>query len=52
MTLWQFVLAFIGLTILPAIVMFVVAQRHIVPGLTVGAVKGCAAPGFSGFACA
>lgn len=40
MTLWQLVLAFITLTILPAIIMFVVAQRHIVAGLTAGAVKG------------
>lgn len=40
MTLWQLVLAFITLTILPAIVMFVLAQRHIVTGLTAGAVKG------------
>lgn len=40
MTYWQLVLAFITLTILPAIVMFVVAQRHIVTGLTAGAVKG------------
>lgn len=40
MTFWQLVLAFITLTILPAIIMFVVAQRHIVAGLTAGAVKG------------
>jgi raffinose/stachyose/melibiose transport system permease protein len=40
MTYWQLVLAFITLTILPAIVVFVVAQRHIVSGLTAGAVKG------------
>ncbi len=40
MTYWQLVLAFITLTILPAIVMFVLAQRHIVAGLTAGAVKG------------
>lgn len=40
MTHWQLVLAFITLTILPAIVMFVLAQRHIVAGLTAGAVKG------------
>jgi raffinose/stachyose/melibiose transport system permease protein len=40
MTYWQLVLAFITLTILPAIVVFVVAQRHIVAGLTAGAVKG------------
>lgn len=37
---WQLVLAFITLTILPAIVVFVLAQRHIVAGLTAGAVKG------------
>ncbi len=40
MTYWQLVLAFITLTILPAIVVFVLAQRHIVAGLTAGAVKG------------
>ena len=40
MTLWQLVLAFITLTILPAIMMFVLAQKHIVAGLTAGAVKG------------
>jgi raffinose/stachyose/melibiose transport system permease protein len=34
------VLAFITLTILPAIIMFVLAQRHIIAGLTAGAVKG------------
>jgi raffinose/stachyose/melibiose transport system permease protein len=38
-TLWQLVLAFITLTILPAILMFLVAQRWIVAGLTAGAVK-------------
>jgi raffinose/stachyose/melibiose transport system permease protein len=37
---WQLVLAFITLTILPAIVMFVMAQKYIVAGLTAGAVKG------------
>jgi raffinose/stachyose/melibiose transport system permease protein len=37
---WQMILAFITLTILPAIAMFVVAQRYIVSGLTAGAVKG------------
>ena len=37
---WQLVLAFITLTILPAIIMFVLAQRYIVAGLTAGAVKG------------
>ena len=39
-TNWQLVLAFITLTILPAIVMFVMAQKYIVAGLTAGAVKG------------
>src|SRR5689334_18859215 len=37
MTFWQLVLAFITLTILPAIAMFLLAQRHIVAGLTAGA---------------
>jgi raffinose/stachyose/melibiose transport system permease protein len=40
MTAWHLVLAFITLTILPAIVMFLLAQKHIVAGLTAGAVKG------------
>jgi raffinose/stachyose/melibiose transport system permease protein len=39
-TSWQLVLAFITLTILPAILMFLAAQRYIVAGLTAGAVKG------------
>lgn len=39
-TSWQLVLAFITLTILPAIIMFLAAQRQIVAGLTAGAVKG------------
>src|SRR5579863_8882230 len=38
-TMWQLVLAFITLTILPAIIMFVMAQKYIVAGLTAGAVK-------------
>ena len=38
-TLWQLVLAFITLTILPAILMFLLCQRWIVAGLTAGAVK-------------
>ena len=37
MTYWKLVLAFITLTILPAILMFVLAQKHIVAGLTAGA---------------
>ena len=40
MTFWQLVLAFITMTILPAILVFVLAQRHIVEGLTAGAVRG------------
>ena len=39
-TSWQLVLAFITLTIMPAIIMFIFAQRYIVEGLTAGAVKG------------
>jgi raffinose/stachyose/melibiose transport system permease protein len=38
-TSWQLVLAFITLTILPAILMYLAAQRYIVAGLTAGAVK-------------
>ena len=37
---WQLVLAFVTLTILPAVIMFVVAQKYLVAGLTAGAVKG------------
>jgi raffinose/stachyose/melibiose transport system permease protein len=37
---WQLVLAFVTLTILPAIVMFIAAQKYLVAGLTAGAVKG------------
>ena len=37
---WGGVLAFISLTILPAILFFLLAQKHIVSGLTGGAVKG------------
>jgi raffinose/stachyose/melibiose transport system permease protein len=40
MTSWQLVLAFITLTILPAALLFMFAQRYIVAGLTAGAVKG------------
>jgi raffinose/stachyose/melibiose transport system permease protein len=36
---WQLVLAFITLTILPTIIVFFLAQKHIVAGLTAGAVK-------------
>jgi raffinose/stachyose/melibiose transport system permease protein len=37
---WNLVLAFITLTILPAIVMFFAAQKYIVAGLMTGSVKG------------
>jgi raffinose/stachyose/melibiose transport system permease protein len=37
---WHLILAFITLTILPTIILFIFAQRHIVAGLTAGAVKG------------
>jgi raffinose/stachyose/melibiose transport system permease protein len=37
---WQLVLAFVTLTILPAVVMFIVAQKYLVAGLTAGAIKG------------
>ncbi|WP_315766795.1 MULTISPECIES: carbohydrate ABC transporter permease [unclassified Bradyrhizobium] len=37
---WNLILAFIALTILPTIVLFLLAQKHIVAGLTAGAVKG------------
>ena len=39
-TSWQLVLVFITLTALPAILMFLLAQRYIVASLTAGAVKG------------
>lgn len=37
---WNLILTFITLTILPTIVIFFLAQKHIVAGLTAGAVKG------------
>jgi raffinose/stachyose/melibiose transport system permease protein len=37
---WNLILAFITLTILPTVVVFFLAQKHIVAGLTAGAVKG------------
>ena len=37
-TSWQLVLAFVTLTVPPAVVMFLMAQRYIVAGLTAGAV--------------
>ena len=40
LTDWHLILDFITLTILPAVVMFFAAQRHIVAGLTAGSSKG------------
>ena len=37
---WNLILAFITLTILPAVLLFFAAQKHIVAGLTAGSVKG------------
>lgn len=37
---WHLILAFITLTLLPTILLFLFAQKHIVAGLTAGAVKG------------
>jgi raffinose/stachyose/melibiose transport system permease protein len=37
---WHLILAFITLTILPTFLLFILAQKHIVAGLTAGAVKG------------
>ncbi len=40
MTDWQLVLAFISLTIMPTVIVFFLAQKHIIAGLTAGALKG------------
>ncbi|WP_320198668.1 carbohydrate ABC transporter permease [Agrobacterium sp. rho-13.3] len=37
---WNVILAFITLTLIPTIVVFLVCQKHIVSGLTSGSVKG------------
>lgn len=37
---WPRILAFLTLSIVPAIAFFLLAQRYVIPGLTVGAVKG------------
>ena len=37
---WPKILAYLTLTITPAIVFFLAAQRYIVAGLTGGAIKG------------
>lgn len=40
MTNWPALLAYVTMTIVPAILMFLIAQKHIVAGLTAGASKG------------
>lgn len=37
---WHLILAFITLTLLPTVLLFIFAQKYIVAGLTAGAVKG------------
>lgn len=37
---WNMILAFVSLTIIPAIIFFVITQKYIVAGLTRGSVKG------------
>ncbi|MBJ6986321.1 carbohydrate ABC transporter permease [Devosia sp. MC532] len=37
---WPRVLAYLSLSILPAIIFFLAAQRYVISGLTGGAVKG------------
>ena len=36
---WQMICAFVTLTMLPMIIVFLAAQRHVISGLTSGAVK-------------
>jgi raffinose/stachyose/melibiose transport system permease protein len=40
LTDWSRILAFVTLTLLPAVAFFIAAQKYIVAGLTSGAVKG------------
>jgi len=37
---WNIILAFFTLTMIPAILLFIYAQKHIIAGLTAGAIKG------------
>jgi raffinose/stachyose/melibiose transport system permease protein len=37
---WNLILAYLSLAMIPAIILFVSAQKYIVAGLTGGAVKG------------
>ncbi|SHK20868.1 carbohydrate ABC transporter permease [Halomonas caseinilytica] len=40
LTKWNMILAFVSLTIMPAVIFFLAAQKYIVAGLTGGSVKG------------
>ena len=40
LTQWNMILAFVTLTIIPAVIFFLAAQKYIVAGLTGGSVKG------------
>ncbi len=40
LTQWNMILAFVSLTIMPAVIFFLAAQKYIVAGLTGGSVKG------------
>jgi len=37
---WGKILAFVSLTLMPALLFYLAAQKHIIAGLTAGAVKG------------
>ena len=37
---WARVLAFVSLALVPTLIFYLIAERHIVSGLTAGAVKG------------
>ena len=40
MTDWAKVLAYVSLALVPAVAFYLVAERHIIAGLTAGSVKG------------
>ena len=37
---WQFVFAALMLVVLPMLILFIILQKHIIAGMTAGAVKG------------
>jgi len=39
-TSWNLILGYLALAMVPAVILFITAQRYIVAGLTGGAVKG------------